>query len=62
MEANGQRGYYASAKSGGNGMEDIYLIEFLSIKRERPKVNSAQGSYNRCSIGLANRGKFRNYR
>ena len=53
MEANGLRGYYASAKSGGNGMEDIYLIEFLRDQKEKgPKLTLLKGIVTDAQSGL----------
>ena len=44
MEANGQRGYYASAKGGGLGNEDIYLLEFVREKENKgPRLTLLKG-------------------
>ena len=44
MEANGLKGYYASAKTGGLGMEDIYLVEFEKEKNDKgPRLTLLKG-------------------
>jgi hypothetical protein len=36
MAANGKRGYYASGKSGGFGLQDIYLVDVSKILKAPP--------------------------
>jgi hypothetical protein len=36
MAANGTRGYYASGKSGGFGLQDIYLVDVSKIMKAPP--------------------------
>ncbi len=44
MEASGQKGYYASAKAGGKGAEDIYLVEFIREEQQKgPKLTLLKG-------------------
>jgi len=39
ISASGRHGYYSSARSGGYGDQDIYVITFLGV--EKPMVNNA---------------------
>ena len=40
ISANGRHGYYSSARPGGYGQQDIYVITFLGV--EKPMVNNTE--------------------